>query len=362
MFFPWATDVADKLGIPRLVFHGTSFFSLCATEIIRLHQPHNKVASDSESFLIPLLPDNIELTRAQLPDHFRGEAENEMLKLLHEAKESEIRSYGVVVNSFYELEPAYADFFHDVLKRRAWAIGPVSLCNRDIDEKFQRGIKKPMIDGHACLTWLDSKDPNSVVYVCFGSVARLSKAQVQEIKLALEASGEHFIWVVRGDEDESSIIDGFVNQGKGLIIRDWAPQVLILDHKAVGAFVTHCGWNSTLEGISAGVPMVTWPVSAEQFYNEKLVTHVLKIGVSVGAKQWVGFFGSRDVSTVVDRNAIETSLKKVMKGEEAESVRARAQAFARMARKAVEEGGSSHSDLNALIQQLSGLKHDRTIK
>ncbi|GFS40044.1 UDP-glycosyltransferase 73B4 [Actinidia rufa] len=73
---------------------------------------------------------------------------------------------------------------------------------------------------------------------------------------------------------------------RGLIIQGWAPQVLILDHEAIGGFVTHCGWNSTLEGVSAGVPMVTWPVFAEQFYNEKLVTEVLRVGVSVGVLQW----------------------------------------------------------------------------
>ena len=74
-------------------------------------------------------------------------------------------------------------------------------------------------------------------------------------------------------------------KGKGLIIRGWAPQVLILDHEAVGGFMTHCGWNSTIESIAAGVPMVTWPLYAEQFCNEKLVKDVLKIGVDVGRKR-----------------------------------------------------------------------------
>ena len=74
-------------------------------------------------------------------------------------------------------------------------------------------------------------------------------------------------------------------EGKGLIIRGWAPQFLILDHEPVGGFVTHCGWNSILEGVTAGVPMVTWPMSGEQFYNEKLVTQVLEIGIGVSAQK-----------------------------------------------------------------------------
>jgi hypothetical protein len=102
-----------------------------------------------------------------------------------------------------------------------------------------------------------------------------------EIAMGLEASGQQFIWVVRKgkneekkDREDWGVPKGFEKrmEGKGVIINGWAPQVLTLDHEAVGGFVTHCGWNSTLEGITAGVPMVTWPVFAELFYNEKLCT------------------------------------------------------------------------------------------
>ena len=130
-------------------------------------------------------------------------------------------------------------------------------------------------------------------------------------------------------------------------MRGWAPQVQILGHEAVGGFVTHCGWNSTLEGISGGVTMVTWPISAEQFYNEKLVTQVLRIGVEVGAKKW-----ERLVGDFVKSEALEKAVRLVMEGDEVEGMRGRASALAEMASKAVEEGGSSHSDLNAFIKEL----------
>ncbi|KAJ8572380.1 hypothetical protein K7X08_008891 [Anisodus acutangulus] len=115
---------------------------------------------------------------------------------------------------------------------------------------------------------------------------------MRDLAMGIEDSEQEFIWVVREgkieQENEEWLPEGFDERRKekGLIIRGWAPQVLILDHKAIGAFVTHCGWNSTLEGISAGVPMVTWPVFAEQFFNEKLVTEVLRIGVGVGSVKW----------------------------------------------------------------------------
>ncbi|KAL1534595.1 Scopoletin glucosyltransferase, variant 2 [Salvia divinorum] len=137
-------------------------------------------------------------------------------------------------------------------------------------------------------------------------------------------------------------------RNKGLIIRGWAPQVMILNHAAVGAFVTHCGWNSTLEGVCAGVPMVTWPVFAEQFFNEKLVTEVLGTGVSVGNKRWM-----LSESEGVQRDAVARAVEEVMVGGGAAEMRRRAENYKEMAKKAVEEGGSSYHSLNALIEELS---------
>ncbi|OMO74051.1 UDP-glucuronosyl/UDP-glucosyltransferase [Corchorus capsularis] len=355
MFFPWATDAANKFGIPRLVFHGTCFFSLCAAEFIRLYEPHKEVESDSEPFLVPKLPGDIKMTKSQLPDFMKIAEQNDFKKLVIASRESEVTSYGVIVNSFYELEGTYADCYRNVLGRKAWNVGPVSLCNRAAEDKAERSGKKSAIDQHECLKWLDSKKPNSVIYVCFGSRANFTSAQLKEIAMALEASEQQFVWVVSKqknteEEEEDWLPEGFEKrmEGKGLIIRGWAPQVLILEHQAIGGFVTHCGWNSTLEGVSAGVPMVTWPIGAEQFYNEKLVNQVLKIGVGVGVQRWV-----KTVGDFVMKEAIEKAVKEIMKGDKAEEMRNRAKLLAEAAKRAVDKGGSSYSDLNALIEELS---------
>ncbi|KAJ4716298.1 Glycosyltransferase [Melia azedarach] len=358
MLFPWATDSAHKFGIPRLVFHGTSFFALCAGTCVALYQPHKKFSSDSEPFLIPNLPGDIKLTRNQLADFVRQDVgETSFIRLFEVAAESELKSYGAVSNSFYELEPAYADHYRKVLGRRAWHIGPVSLCNRTNEDKALR-VQQDFIDEQECLKWLNSKKPNSVIYICFGSIANFTSTQLMEIAIALEASEQQFIWVVRknknGEEEkENWLPEGFEKRmgDRGLIIRGWAPQVLILDHEAIGGFVTHCGWNSTLEGVTAGVPMITWPVSAEQFYNEKLVTEVLKIGVALGIQKW-----STTVREFVKRETMEKAVKEIMVGDKAEEMRSRAKAFGEMARRAVEKDGSSYSDLNSLIEELSLLR------
>ncbi|KAK4284558.1 hypothetical protein QN277_001375 [Acacia crassicarpa] len=363
-FSPWATDSAAKFGIPRIVFHGTGFFPLCVNESIILHQPYKDVESDSDPFVIPNLPGTeIQMTRMVLPYYVMTVEDNFVSKLIKAAKQSEVTSFGVVVNSFYELEGIYADHYKKVLGRRAWNIGPVSLCNRDNKEKSYRG-KQASMDARDCLKWLDSKKPDSVLYICFGSRSDFTEPQLKEIAMGLEASGQNFIWVVRErkknkeeqggdiDQDQGWLPEGFEKrmEGKGLIIRGWAPQMLILDHESIGGFVTHCGWNSTLEGVTAGVPMVTWPVSAEQFYNEKLVTQVLRIGVPVGVKKWVPVVGD-----YIEKEAIVKAVKEIMEGEEAEEMRKRTKKLASIAREAVEEGGSSYCDFNHLIEELEGL-------
>ncbi|GAY54939.1 hypothetical protein CUMW_160620 [Citrus unshiu] len=361
IFFPWATDAAAKFGIPRLVFHGTSFFSLCASNCLALYEPHKNVSSDSEPFVMPHFPGEIKLTRNQLPDFVKQDmGDNDFSRLLKAIDDSDLRSYGVAVNSFYELEPAYADHYRKALGRRAWHIGPVSLCNRNFEDKALWG-KQASIDEQECLRWLNSKQPNSVVYICFGSIANFTSAQLMEIATGLEASRRNFIWVVRrnkndgGEEEkEAWLPEGFEKRmkGKGLIIRGWAPQVLILDHEAVGGFVTHCGWNSTIEAVTAGVPLVTWPVSAEQFYNEKMVNEVLKIGVGVGIQKWC-----RIVGDFVKREKIEKAVNEIMVGDRAEEMRSRAKTLGKMAKRAVENGGSSYCDLSALIEELGLSRH-----
>ena len=190
-FFPRATDIAAKFGILRLVFHGISFFFfffLSVDHSLRLYEPHKKVSYDSEPFVIPNFPGEIKLTRMQLPDFIKHEVETDFSKWLKEVMESaDLRSDRVVVNSFYELKPAYAEHYKKVMGRKAWHIGPVSLCNENAEDKAQRG-KQASIDEHECLKWLGTRKLNSVIYICFGSIANFSDSQLMEIAMGLEAS------------------------------------------------------------------------------------------------------------------------------------------------------------------------------
>ncbi|XP_050363476.1 UDP-glucose flavonoid 3-O-glucosyltransferase 7-like [Argentina anserina] len=360
--YHWSTDAAAKFGIPRITFHGVGYFPLCASLSVILYQPHIKVSSDTEPFVIPNLPHEIKSTRNQVPAFLNLDGNTELIKLVKASVEAETRSYGNIVNSFYELEPDYAHHYRNVLGRKSWHIGPVSLCNKAEEDKSARGGKEGSADRvHECIDWLNKKEVNSVVYICFGSLTIFSDCQLIEIASALEASHQQFIWVVRKehDDEEEWLLKEFEQrmEGEGLIISGWAPQLLILEHEATGAFVTHCGWNSILEGVSAGVPMITWPVTGEQFYNEKLVTELLGIGVAVGAEKWATFEEESARSEAnVKREAIEKAVTEIMVGDKAEDMRSRAKALGEMASRAVEEGGSSFSDLTALIEELKSIR------
>lgn len=179
-----------------------------------------------------------------------------------------------------------------------------------------------------------------------------------ELGLGLESSKRPFIWVVRHISDEFRKWlneENFEERVKehGILIHGWAPQVLILSHPSVGGFLTHCGWNSSIEGISAGVPMITWSLFAEQFCNERLITNVLKTGVKSGVENPVMFFEEEKVETQMNKDDIKMVIERLMgEEEEAEMRRERAKKLGEIARKAVEEGGSSYLNLTKLIQDV----------
>ncbi|KAL3813363.1 hypothetical protein ACJIZ3_014631 [Penstemon smallii] len=354
-FLPWTTQVAEKLGIPRLIFQAAGFFPLCVYHSLITHKPFIGVHSDSETFTVPELPHVIKMSKRQIPDFVTQESENPTSEIFVNAAKTEETSYGVIVNSFKELEPDYVDHYRTKICRKVWHIGPVSLCNKETKDKAQRAELPTMaLAAENCLNWLDAQEPNSVVYVSFGTLCLISDTQLREIAMGLESSQQKFIWAVKYDEHNKGfrLPQGFEEriEGKGLIINGWAPQLMILEHESVGGFLTHCGWNSLLEGITAAVPMITWPISSEQFDNEKLVTEILKIGVGIGVQGWSkrtdvnrALIGSENIAKVV---------KNFMIDEEAMEMRNRVSCLSDEAKKAVEVGGSSYSDIEALLEEL----------
>ncbi|WVZ06669.1 hypothetical protein V8G54_020015 [Vigna mungo] len=353
---PWTAQLAEKYHIPRISFHGFSCFCLHCLHQLHISEILKNITSESEYFTIPDIPDQIQVTKEQLPGALTFDPK-EFGELVRAAEK---KSYGVIVNTFEDLEKAYVRDFKKGKNNKAWFIGPVSLCNKDGLDKAQRG-NRASINEHHCLKWLDLQQPKSVVYVCFGSICNLIPSQLVELALALEDTKRPFVWVIREGRQLQELEKWFSEEGfeertkgRGLIIGGWAPQVMILSHSSIGGFLTHCGWNSTLEGIMAGVPLVTWPLFGDQFLNEKLVTDVLKIGVSVGAEVPLKWGEEEKGGVMVKKDDIKRAISMVMDedGEESKERRERVCKLSDMGKRAVEEGGSSYLDVTLLIQDI----------
>jgi hypothetical protein len=215
------------------------------------------------------------------------------------------------------------------------------------------------------MAWLDAKkaeSSSSVLYVSFGSAGRMPPAQVMQLGLALVSCSWPVLWVIKGADTLPDDVDEWLQHNTGgddgqcLAVRGWAPQVAILEHPAVGGFLTHCGWGSTLESVAAGVPMATWPFSAEQFLNEKLIVDVLGIGVSVGVtKPTEGVLtGAKDAGTAkadVGMEQVKRALVMLMDGGvDGEARSTKAKELKAKAKSALEHGGSSYMNLEKLIQ------------
>ncbi|KAJ9559338.1 hypothetical protein OSB04_013952 [Centaurea solstitialis] len=362
--FPWTTDVATRLGIPRLVFYGPGCFAFLCIHMVANSDILDRVESDLDYFVLPGLPDRIEITRAQASGWGRGdEKSKERFERMEKAGKA---AYGIVVNSFEELEDKYVEEFAKAKGKKVWCIGPVSLCNKSFLDIAERG-EKGAINERDCLKWLDSRESGSVVYVCLGSLTHSSMEQSIEVAMGLELSNVPFIWFTRDKEGELEkwvSKEGYEERIKdrGLIVRGWAPQILILSHRAVGGFITHCGWNSTLEGISAGIPMVTWPHFAEQFLNERFIVDVLKIGVRIGTEVPVSFGVQEKNEVTVKMEDVKKAVEDLMNDkEESKERRRRAKKLGEMAKRAMENGGSSQLNMTLMIQDVIEKLANKTI-
>ncbi|KAL0847914.1 hypothetical protein Bca101_021161 [Brassica carinata] len=354
---PFTSSLARKLKIPKLVFHGFSCFSLACIHVVQESGILKAVDSNDEHFNLPGLPDRLEFTKPQIS--VLQPVEGGMKEVMDKIIESGIDSYGVIVNSFEELEVDYVREYKKARGGKVWCVGPVALCNNLEFDKVRRG-DKASIGQDQCLQWLDSQEKGSVLYVCLGSLYNLTLDQLKELGLGLEESNKPFIWVIRDWKKYGELAKWIQDSGfevrvkdRGLVINGWAPQVFILSHASIGGFLTHCGWNSTLEGITAGVPLLTWPLFAEQFFNEKLVVKILKAGLKIGVEKFMQYGKEEEIGVMVNKESVRKAVDELMgDSEEAEERRRRVKELSDLSNKALEEGGSSHSNITMLIQDI----------
>ncbi|MQM23932.1 hypothetical protein Taro_057002 [Colocasia esculenta] len=360
--FGWTIDTTRDLGIPLVFVHVIGAFPVMAMARVYQHWPQAQVAGGDRNgrFVVPHLPDRVEMVRSELPSNLMDRNATHVENLEKRIK-AQRECFGVILNTFYELEPAYCDLYRTMDCRRAWYVGPCTLWPKDGQEEEEAATAAK---GHHCVSWLDKQATESVVYVGFGSLLHFGKQQHWEMAWGLEASGRPFLWVLKESDftgdGEGSLPEGFEERvrGRGLVVRGWVPQAAILHHRATGAFVTHLGWNSLNEGLHAGLPMITWPLAFEQFLTERLVVDILQVGV----KMWDGFRSSVPASddaqrALVSGEAISRVVGQFSPGEkEVEGMRKRAKEYGAMIRAAVRESGSSYRELTDLIDGLKAYR------
>ncbi|PPD72280.1 hypothetical protein GOBAR_DD30823 [Gossypium barbadense] len=260
-FLGWTQHLATRLQIPRLAFFSTRAFLVSVFDYIW---------------------NNVEKL------YKRSDPDWEFVK---DGLLANTKSWGYVLNSFDALEGEYVQWLKThVAHDRVFNVGPLSLIGPDVSDRGNSGSSSDLND--QVMTWLNQCPDGSVVYVCFGSQKLLRKEQMEALASGLEKSDTRFIWVVKPGTTQQHVEgfgvvpDGFEqrNAGQGLVVKGWAPQALILNHKAVGGFLSHCGWNSVSEAIVGGVMMLAWPMEADQFVNARLLAMTEGGGMKTKAK------------------------------------------------------------------------------
>ncbi|THG02330.1 anthocyanidin 3-O-glucosyltransferase 2-like [Camellia sinensis] len=270
---------------------------------------------------------------------------------------------GIIVNTFEELESyAVKSLLASPESPPVYAVGPLL----DLAGNARSGSDRDKI-----LKWLDEQPMSSVVFLCFGSLGCFDPPQLAEIAAALEKSGHRFLWSIRrpppegglampadcGGDHEGLLPEGFLKrtENRGMVC-GWAPQTAVLCHAAVGGFVSHCGWNSILESLWFGVPIVTWPIYAEQQINafEMVVDLDLAVELRLDCRdeRSGASYGSGGVEVVVAAEEIERAMKGVM--DSGNLVRERVREMREKSREAFMEGGSSFSSLKRLVDGMVG--------
>ncbi|KAL4362812.1 hypothetical protein GQ457_04G012780 [Hibiscus cannabinus] len=345
MFLTPLIDLGNEFDVPSYVFYtsGAAFlgFQLYA---LALHEEQNvnipELKDSDAEFNVPsyINPVSSKLFPTVM---LKSETVSMVMNVARGLREAK----GIMVNTFWELEPHALSSLSEGKAPPVYPVGP--LLNLESTGEVH------------IMEWLDEQAPSSVVFLCFGSGGSFNGEQVKEIACALEQSAHRFLWSLRQPPDPSQgpmasprdyddvsevLPKGFLERtaGMGKII-GWAPQVAILGHPAIGGFVTHCGWNSTLESIWFGVPMAAWPLYAEQQLNAWEVVRELGLGVEIK----MDYRKEEEVQGIVEAEKIEKGIRGVMEADS--DVRRRVKEMKDKSRKALKEGRSSHSMLRGFI-------------
>ncbi|KAL1225799.1 UDP-glycosyltransferase 85A5 [Cardamine amara subsp. amara] len=336
-------DAAEELGVPEVLFWTPSACGFLAyLHFYRFIEKGLSPLKDESCLTkehldtkIDWIPSMGNLRLKDIPTFIHATNPDDIMLnfFVHEAERAK-RASAIILNTFDDLE-------HDVIQSiqslipQVYSTGPLHLLvNREIEEDSELGRIATNLwrEDTECLDWLDTKSRNSVVYVNFGSITVMSAQQLVEFAWGLAATKKDFLWVIRPDivAGDAAVVppEFLIETADRRMLASWCPQEKVLSHPAIGGFLTHSGWNSTLESLCGGVPMVCWPFFAEQQTNCKYCCDEWEVGIEIGGD--------------VKRDEVEAAVRELMDGEKGKKMREKAEEWRRLA----EEAAYGSSELN----------------
>ncbi|XP_062081451.1 UDP-glycosyltransferase 74G1-like [Humulus lupulus] len=348
-FLPWGLDVAKGFGLVGAVL----FTQSCAVNAVYYHVHNGAVLVDEGDDVkgkkkVVSLPSLVPLQISELPSFYSpGLYPGYHYLVLNQFSNVDKADF-VLFNSFFELEKEIVEWMAKLWPVRT--IGPTvpSMClDKRLENDKDYGINLWQPDNDICIKWLNEKSFGSVVYVSFGSVAKLESEQMVELAWGLKNSKHYFLWVVRESEKTKLPLEDTLKldeKKQGLLV-NWCPQLEVLGHKSLGCFLTHCGFNSTLEALSLGVPLVAMPQWTDQTTNAKYVEEAWGVGIRARPGE----------DGIVRREVVENCVKELMEGEKGTEIKKNVNKWRDLAREAVGHGGSSDKNIDEFVAKLAPL-------
>nr|A0A0K0PVL0.1 RecName: Full=UDP-glucosyltransferase 102; Short=UGTPg102 [Panax ginseng]AKQ76390.1 UDP-glycosyltransferase [Panax ginseng] len=350
-------DIANEFNVPIYVYSpaGAGYLGL-AFHLQTLYDKKQDVTEFRNSDTELLVPGFANPVPAEVLPSMYVDKEggyDYLFSLFRRCRESK----AIIINTFEELEPyAINSLRMDSMIPPIYPVGPILNLNGDGQNSDEAAV---------ILGWLDDQPPSSVVFLCFGSYGTFQENQVKEIAMGLERSGHRFLWALRpsipkGETKlqlkysnlEEILPVGFLDRTScvGKVI-GWAPQVAVLGHEAVAGFMSHCGWNSTLESVWFGVPVATWPMYGEQHLNAFEMVKELGLAVEIEVDYKNEYFNTKN-DFIVRAEEIETKIKKLMMDEKNSEIRKKVKEMKEKSRVAMSENGSSYNSLAKLFEEI----------
>ena len=342
-FIPWVSDVAADLGLPSAMLWVQS----CACFSTYYHYYHGLVPfpSEAEPEIDVELPCTPLLKYDEVASFLYPTTPYPFLRraILGQYKNLD-KPFCILMDTFQELEPEVIKYMSKICPIKP--VGPL-YKNPKVPNAAVRG---DFMKADDCIEWLDSKPPSSVVYISFGSVVYLKQDQVDEIAYGLLNSGVQFLWVMKPPHKDAGLEllvlpEGFLEKAgdKGKVVQ-WSPQEQVLAHPSVACFVTHCGWNSSMEALSSGMPVVAFPQWGDQVTDAKYLVDVFKVGVRMCR-------GEAE-NKLITRDEVEKCLIEATTGEKAAELKENTMKWKKAAEEAVAEGGSSDRNLQEFVDEV----------